>query len=230
MNSLELHFTEALNELSYFVIIPDRGFLKVNSVDTSALSLKHVIRSEESGALFWRIAKLYASNDSLREAKLKAALLELVILLADSFRSDEAALPQSKSLARMKIIISYINAHLEEHISADEVARAASLSKYHFLREFKKLTGMTLVSFINNLRCEKARSAPLVGRAFGVGGVLRVRIRQRVVFHARVPRERRHDPVGLPRYVPPVSRRHTYSAARFVNRPYGVTKQKGALL
>lgn len=158
VNSLELHFTEALNELSYFVIIPDRGFLKVNSVDTSALSLKHVITSEESGALFWRIAKLYASDCPLREAKLKAALLELVILLADSFRSDEAALPQSKSLARMKIIISYINAHLEEHISADEVARAASLSKYHFLREFKKLTGMTLVSFINNLRCEKARS------------------------------------------------------------------------
>ena len=158
VNSLELHFTEADDCLCYYVIIPDRGFLKVNSVDTSRLSLTHVISSRESGEMFLRIARLYASDEPFREAKLKAALLDLVILLADRFTSEEKAAPPSKSLSRMKLIISYINAHLSEHISADDVARAAALSKYHFLREFKKLTGMTLVSFINNLRCEKARS------------------------------------------------------------------------
>ena len=158
VNSLELHFTEADDCLCYYVIIPDRGFLKVNSIDTSRLSLSHIISSRESGEMFLKIAGLYASDEPLREAKLKAALLDLIILLADRFTSDEKAAPPSKSLSRMKLIISYINAHLSERISADDVASAAALSKYHFLREFKKLTGMTLVSFINNLRCEKARS------------------------------------------------------------------------
>lgn len=158
VNSLELHFTEADSELSYYVLIPDRGFLLVNSIDTSRLSLSHVIKSDDAAKHFLRIAELYASGEAYREAKLKSELVSLMLLLADSFASNEKAVPESKSLARMKIIISYINSHLEEHISADDVARAAALSKYHFLREFKKLTGTTLVSFINNLRCEKARS------------------------------------------------------------------------
>lgn len=158
VNSLELHFTEADDCLCYYVIIPDRGYMKVNSIDTSRLSLSHIISSRESGEMFLKIAELYASDEPLREAKLKAVLLDLIILLADRFTSDEKAAPPSKSLSRMKLIISYINEHLSERISADDVASAAALSKYHFLREFKKLTGMTLVSFINNLRCEKARS------------------------------------------------------------------------
>ena len=58
----------------------------------------------------------------------------------------------------MRMAIGYIGSRLSEKITADDVAKEIGLSKYYFLREFKKITNMTLVEYINGLRCEKARA------------------------------------------------------------------------
>ncbi len=157
INSLELHYIKADGPLSYYVIIPDRSFLLSNGLDTSLLSLSHVNSSAAAAELFKAFIDTYLCISPYREAKLKCSLLSLVIFLAEAFPSSEGKIPPSKSLSRIKLVIGYLNTHLEKRISADEVATAAATSKYHLLREFKRLTGMTLVNFTNNLRCEKAR-------------------------------------------------------------------------
>ena len=44
----------------------------------------------------------------------------------------------------------------DKKLTIDEIADEVGLSKYHFSREFKKVTGLTIVSYINIVRCRNA--------------------------------------------------------------------------
>lgn len=49
-------------------------------------------------------------------------------------------------------VTGYIETHLSQEITVEEVAEAVHMSKYHFLRKFKEITGMTVHNFIVNKR------------------------------------------------------------------------------
>lgn len=59
----------------------------------------------------------------------------------------------------------YIDAHMEEKISLDCLAGQVHMSKYHFLRRFKELTGMTVHSFVIHKRLIRACEALREGAA-----------------------------------------------------------------
>lgn len=54
-------------------------------------------------------------------------------------------------------IISYINQHLTDDLSLDTLSNEIHISKYHLSRVFKKETGITLVSYIKNMRLALAK-------------------------------------------------------------------------
>lgn len=56
----------------------------------------------------------------------------------------------------IRTLTDYINEHIEQPITLDMLAKQAHLSKYHFVRIFKELTGMTVHDFINHKRIIKA--------------------------------------------------------------------------
>lgn len=74
----------------------------------------------------------------------------------------------------VKEVSDYVDCHVEETISVDQLACHVNMSKYHFLRRFKELTGMTVHSFINNKRlilaCEKIRRNCPITQAYQSAG------------------------------------------------------------
>ena len=58
---------------------------------------------------------------------------------------------------KLKRVIDFIEANLQESIGLDDLARAAGLSANHFLRVFKLATGETPYHFLRARRLEKAR-------------------------------------------------------------------------
>lgn len=56
----------------------------------------------------------------------------------------------------IRTLSTFINEHINEPITLDMLAEQAHLSKYHFVRIFKELTGMTVHDFINHKRIIKA--------------------------------------------------------------------------
>ena len=52
--------------------------------------------------------------------------------------------------------MDFINQHLESNPSLDEIAEAASFSKFHFHRLFRALVGETVAEYMRRLRLEKA--------------------------------------------------------------------------
>ncbi len=51
----------------------------------------------------------------------------------------------------------YIRAHLDEKITLDVLSKRAALSKYHFLRRYKQLTGLAPMQDVRRIRLEVAR-------------------------------------------------------------------------
>lgn len=49
-------------------------------------------------------------------------------------------------------VTCYVDEHIGEDISVEDVAQAVHMSKYYFLRKFKEITGMTVHNFIVNKR------------------------------------------------------------------------------
>ncbi|MCL2035569.1 MAG: helix-turn-helix domain-containing protein [Oscillospiraceae bacterium] len=54
--------------------------------------------------------------------------------------------------------IDFIAQNFDQEISADDVAAAVDVSKFHLQREFRKATNMTIVDMINHYRIKKAKS------------------------------------------------------------------------
>lgn len=77
--------------------------------------------------------------------------------------------------ARMRRMAEYIEANLHRTIRLEELAAAAALSPYHFLRAFRKEVGITPVRYVWKRRVERAKfllrttSAPLAVVALECG-------------------------------------------------------------
>lgn len=69
-----------------------------------------------------------------------------------------------KEQERIRHIYAYIDEHYQGKIAVDEVASLCNLSKPAFCRYFKKATGNTFVSFLNQYRISQAKRLLLMGK------------------------------------------------------------------
>lgn len=80
---------------------------------------------------------------------ISAAVYEL---LMDLMRYCKEGEPTGVGLA-----VEFIRDHFSEDIKLDDMARAAYLSKYYFLRKFKEYTGMTPKEYLEEVRFEQSK-------------------------------------------------------------------------
>lgn len=71
-------------------------------------------------------------------------------------------------------VSDYIEEHIGERISVEELAEWVHMSKYHFLRKFKELTGVTVHTFVTNKRliraCELLREGKSIAQVYQAVG------------------------------------------------------------
>lgn len=100
-----------------------------------------------------------ASKDSLYMDSLTTALtLRLISSHAakqDLEQRDIAA--GGLSPHKVKLIVDYLENHLQDSISLSELANLVGTSQRHFLRAFRHSTGLTPYQYLLNLRVERAR-------------------------------------------------------------------------
>jgi AraC-like DNA-binding protein len=76
---------------------------------------------------------------------------------------------------RISAVLRYIEENAERDLDLNALAGLACMSKYHFLRVFRRATGMTPYKFVTNLRMRRAAvalattRAPVAEIAFGAG-------------------------------------------------------------
>lgn len=75
-------------------------------------------------------------------------------LVLQSIEGTDAELATMEELHRA---MNYIREHMDRDITLEELLRLTGMSKSHFSRKFKNLTGKTFVTYLNDLRIEAAK-------------------------------------------------------------------------
>lgn len=145
--------------LIYHCLIVDKSFYKENSINHAELYFPPMINDPEADGLFRRIAEAYDSKDIFRTAAIKASVLDFLLFMCRKYATMQKRdnVIESDSYKRIQKAINYIKENIDKKITVDALADHVRISKYHFLRQFKKVTGNTAVNYINHLRCEYAK-------------------------------------------------------------------------
>ena len=100
-------------------------------------------------------------------------LYESLCTARDIFQTDFPAAPCShKAEDTIGRIISYISENYMENISVNELSLTFYISKYHLMREFKKVTGCTIHTFLLNQRISHAQQMIAKGIQAGTASTL----------------------------------------------------------
>lgn len=90
----------------------------------------------------------------------KTLLFEIISYIVQSKQyiqiTSRSQSPRIHSINAIDVSIKYLHDHYRENISMDDLLEITSYSKSHFIRLFKKYTGMNLTDYINKYRIEKA--------------------------------------------------------------------------
>ncbi len=124
----------------------------------------HVLRPENDSQKHFSklmIALENALNDNRYGKTIisNSILLQLLVEIARNFRQEQTfkpapILPKNK---RVLEIVKYLDRHLTEDISIEELADKFYYSRFHMMRQFKEETGTTIHTYLSNRRLMLAR-------------------------------------------------------------------------
>ena len=159
LNTNCIHTISCDARLDYYCLIVDRSFCLDNHFDTNRISFVTYLRDEELSHLFEELAREWdAEEDTYRVQTIRALVLRIMAILCRRYsRPETEASANSHLLSCVKQAIGFIHAESHRDLSLDEIAQQVGLSKFYFAREFRNVTGYTVVSYINIIRCERAK-------------------------------------------------------------------------
>jgi AraC-like DNA-binding protein len=182
VNSNELHYGISLSsDLYYYALIADISLLHSQSVDAAEtkfitpmtqkrLLLQNYVGddSKVSSCMLAIIHEL-EQREFGYELAIKSELYRLLTLLlrghvATVLTKDEYA-ERMKNIERFTPVFKHIEDSYKDELSVDQLASMANLSRFHFSRLFKELSGHTVTEYITMTRLGKAdyllRHSPL---------------------------------------------------------------------
>lgn len=173
VNSNELHYgVSRSDDLLYYAIIIDPALL--DSASPGAAETKFIAPIRQNRLLLRnhirgdrRITECTLSI--IRELELREFGYELAVkaglfrLLALLLRGHGATvLSQAEQSRRIRTVerfapvLRHIDTYYRQPVTVEELAELAGLSRYHFSRLFKELTGHTVSEYVNAVRLDRA--------------------------------------------------------------------------
>ncbi|WP_276356695.1 helix-turn-helix transcriptional regulator [Cohnella caldifontis] len=89
--------------------------------------------------------------------RLKAAVLELISLYLDEIPGGFEAIDPTQELKKIDTVLQYIDEHLAENITVEELARQVYLHPNYFIVFFKAMMGSSPIQYVNQRRMEMAK-------------------------------------------------------------------------
>lgn len=139
--------------------------------DASLVMHSHVLRmpgffTTKPGQLIHELEKSFDSIDFAAPLYNNVLFLEFLIQLNRAVLQKEGTyLTNNSGNQKMPEVIDYINAHLTEDISIDQIAQDFYISRYHLMHSFKEETGYSIGNYIATKRLLYAKELISSGTA-----------------------------------------------------------------
>ena len=151
------HDLSALNTTcEYYCITIDHKFCIEFGIPIGKGQFSQITKSGNSINIFLKIVELFKEKPQYYRQEIKALCLQMLAILYREHDNNDSHISDGNNTMIAKAL-EYINIHYVEPITVEEISKHAGFSKYYFCRSFKKATGMTLISYINSLRCTNAK-------------------------------------------------------------------------
>lgn len=157
-----VHCISADGEIEYYFLIIDEDFCNRNGVDLSLYEFDLKFRSEKIFSLVESLKRglisYSESHSGIVAAELRRDILSILIEACSSARiADKGRIDEDRSEKRVKEVIAFVKDNLSEAITLDDLSRLCGVTKFHLAREFKRYTGQTVFTYLNFLRCKRAK-------------------------------------------------------------------------
>ncbi len=159
INSNIVHSVSSKSGITYECLIPDISFFRENGINIEALELENFIRDEKAKELYLEVIKEY-KEESFQVAGKRCAVLNLILYIVRNYSKERVGADlktRRKTAENINFAVNFMKENFKEKLTVEQIAEQAGMSKYYFLREFKKRTGVTVVTFLNILRCHNAQ-------------------------------------------------------------------------
>lgn len=171
INPYDLHAT-ITSSWTYINLMPTQELFSCiakkifpNKKETELIRLRPLIFDKQATKLFKGVYLNLINNQN--SVWLESCIIELLTYLL-THHSLQTVLV-SNVVADNKCInnaIEYIDAYWQQaQLNLDQIANAATMSKYHFIREFKKQTGITPAYYLQLKKVNAAKSQLLLDRS-----------------------------------------------------------------
>lgn len=144
----------------YYYLIIGRDFCRDNGFDTDTVKLCENISDSVAAELFTKIVEAYEFKGEYRGLAIRAAVLNLLYRLCTyhiNKSTDTKKKKKDSNTDNIRAAIVYIRENLSQRLTTKDLAKVSGISEYYFIREFKRITHYTPVTYINIVRCDTAR-------------------------------------------------------------------------
>lgn len=168
INPPKTPFSHEIDEPCYFIIlaVEESVFLKSTTLPLNESELRFLNNYNVSDATLRGIIELFLEEVKSGGKNGHAYYRNLLSLISTYYLNNysnyrdlrNSSYSTSKiSRAGIELIDQYISEHMDQAISIEKLAERLNYSKYYFLREFKKLKGITPYQYVIEKKMNRAK-------------------------------------------------------------------------
>lgn len=166
VNSNDIHYTYTHEDARYYLLqIPPIHLERISARWEGLKFQEFIPGSEEEDSLNFQLGKIFQEIAIFYEEKekgyhllvLSAVYRLLFLLYTKGLQKREGAGDGHgtvRDLERMKLCMEFVREHYGESISLADAAGLLAITPEHFCRLFRKYTGQTFLTYVNQIRME----------------------------------------------------------------------------
>ena len=158
-------FSPSEEGADYYFLVADDKFFKTNGLYGENTVFDFRVNTAEARRLFDEIIRETEKGDEYSKISTLSVLMSLFIYLNRHHSRGKEATPASdeKKVTMVRSALVYLQQHYKEKLTVDAIAEELHFSKSYLSHAFKEITHISLISYINLLRCQSARALMLDG-------------------------------------------------------------------
>ena len=120
-----------------------------------------LVQDEELVSAFLDVIRECQKERFLSQQFITLAVQKFLLIFYEKYGRNPHAEDMSKENSHFELavrVINYLNQHLSENFSLDDIAKELGVSSSHMSHCFKEATGISIVDHLNRLRCYTAKN------------------------------------------------------------------------
>lgn len=129
----------------------------INLINTSSVQFTNIDITSEFNHILSELLALTKRNDIISNFEISTHLHTLINIYIKSLYSNESEQENTNISKYIDTAVKYIHTYYPFSITIDDIIEDIGISKYHFIRCFKKKMGITPYNYLTNYRINIAK-------------------------------------------------------------------------